>query len=188
MSATTTDYRTPASWIALAVFLALVIGIGALVGTQSQPGAWYAGLEKPPLNPPNWVFGPVWFALYVMIAVAGWRIWVAAPQASAMKFWVAQMLLNWAWSPVWFLAQQPCGLPLPASCSRRAAMTNWRPGFSHPISPGSALLAISISRLPCLTDRPGLGKTARPACESDACGIRVARLKPRHAAPRYRLP
>ena len=107
MHSLTTDYRTPASWIALGIFLALVIGVGALIGTQSAPGAWYESLTKPPLNPPNWVFGPVWFALYVMIAVAGWRIWVAAPQSSAMKFWGAQMLLNWAWSPVWFLAQQP---------------------------------------------------------------------------------
>lgn len=102
-----TDYRTPSSWIALAVFLVLVIGIGALIGTQSVPGAWYENLVKPPLNPPNWVFGPVWFALYVMIAVAGWRVWIAAPQSTAMKFWAAQMLLNWAWSPVWFLAQMP---------------------------------------------------------------------------------
>ncbi|ODT72225.1 MAG: sensor histidine kinase [Pelagibacterium sp. SCN 63-23] len=100
-------YRTPQSWLALAVFMALVIGIGALVGTQSQPGAWYEALAKPPLNPPNWVFGPVWFTLYVLIAIAGWRIWMAAPHSSTMKFWGAQMLLNWAWSPVWFLAHQP---------------------------------------------------------------------------------
>lgn len=107
MHATATDYRTPQSWIALAIFLALVIGVGALIGIQSAPGTWYASLTKPPLNPPNWVFGPVWFTLYVLIAVAGWRIWMAAPQSSAMKFWGAQMVLNWAWSPVWFLAQQP---------------------------------------------------------------------------------
>lgn len=100
------DYRTPQSWMALAIFLALVIGGGALIGTQSQPGAWYESLAKPPLNPPNWVFGPVWFTLYVLIAIAGWRIWVTAPNSSAMKLWVAQMLLNWTWSPVWFLAQQ----------------------------------------------------------------------------------
>ncbi|MCW5722821.1 MAG: tryptophan-rich sensory protein [Devosia sp.] len=106
MSATTTQ-RAPQSWLALAVFLLVVIGIGALIGTQSAPGAWYEALNKPPLNPPNWVFGPVWFTLYVMIAVAGWRIWNAAPQSAAMKFWGAQMLLNWAWSPVWFLANLP---------------------------------------------------------------------------------
>lgn len=107
MNIAATDYRSPQSYVALAVFLVLVIGIGALIGTQSVPGAWYENLVKPPLNPPNWIFGPVWFALYVLIAIAGWRIWVRAPRSGAMRFWVAQMLLNWAWSPIWFLAQQP---------------------------------------------------------------------------------
>lgn len=107
MNAATSTYSNPRSWVTLAVFLALVLGIGGLVGTQSVPGAWYEGLAKPPLNPPNWVFGPVWFALYVMIAVAGWRIWMVAPRSRAMTLWGVQMLLNWAWSPVWFLAQQP---------------------------------------------------------------------------------
>lgn len=107
MNAATSTYSNPRSWVTLAIFLALVLGIGGLVGTQSVPGAWYEGLAKPPLNPPNWVFGPVWFALYVMIAVAGWRIWMVAPRSLAMTLWGVQMLLNWAWSPVWFLAQQP---------------------------------------------------------------------------------
>jgi tryptophan-rich sensory protein len=107
MNAATSTYSNPRSWVTLAVFLALVLGIGGLVGTQSVPGSWYEGLAKPPLNPPNWVFGPVWFALYVMIAVAGWRIWMVAPRSRAMTLWGVQMLLNWAWSPVWFLAQQP---------------------------------------------------------------------------------
>ncbi len=107
MHATTTDYRTPQSWVILAVFLAIVVGIGAFIGTQTAPGAWYDQLQKPPLNPPNWVFGPVWFTLYVMIAVAGWRIWMIEPKSAAMKFWGAQMLLNWAWSPVWFNANMP---------------------------------------------------------------------------------
>ena len=105
MSDAAISYRTPQSWITLAVFLVVVIGIGALIGTQSVPGAWYESLNKPPFNPPNWIFGPVWFTLYVLIAVAGWRIWMIDPKSTAMKFWGAQMLLNWAWSPVWFLAQ-----------------------------------------------------------------------------------
>lgn len=107
MNIAATDYRSPQSYFALAAFLVLVIGIGALIGTQSVPGIWYENLAKPPLNPPNWIFGPVWFALYVLIAIAGWRIWIVAPRSGAMRFWVAQMLLNWAWSPIWFLAQQP---------------------------------------------------------------------------------
>jgi Tryptophan-rich sensory protein (mitochondrial benzodiazepine receptor homolog) len=103
MASATAGIRAPRDWIALFVFLAVVIGVGALIGTQSQPGAWYESLAKPPFNPPNWVFGPVWFALYAMIAVAGWRIWLVAPRSATMKVWYAQMLANWAWSPIWFI-------------------------------------------------------------------------------------
>lgn len=106
MPATATD-RTPQSWLTLGIFLVVVVGVGALIGTQTAPGAWYQQLEKPPLNPPNWVFGPVWFTLYVMIAIAGWRIWMIDRNATAMKFWGAQMLLNWVWSPIWFNANMP---------------------------------------------------------------------------------
>lgn len=105
MSATTTDHQTPRSWIVLAAFLIVVIGVGALIGTQSIPGAWYEGLQKPPFNPPNWIFGPVWFALYVLIAIAGWRSFMQSPTGTPMKLWYGQMALNWAWSPVWFIGQ-----------------------------------------------------------------------------------
>jgi tryptophan-rich sensory protein len=102
---TTADYRRPVSWITLVVFVVVVVGVGGLIGTRSIPGAWYEGLQKPPFNPPNWIFGPVWFTLYVMIGIAGWRVWIRDRTGAAMKLWVAQMLLNWAWSPVWFIGQ-----------------------------------------------------------------------------------
>ena len=106
MSTTTAiDYRSVRNWVTLALFIVVVLAVGGLIGTQSTPGAWYEGLTKPPFNPPNWVFGPVWSTLYVMIAVAGWRIWMLAPNSAAMKVWFAQMLFNWIWSPVWFLGQ-----------------------------------------------------------------------------------
>jgi len=101
----TTDFKTPKSWLTLAVFLLIVIGIGGLIGASTAPGEWYATLQKPPFNPPNWVFGPVWFALYVLIAVAGWRTFLADATGLGMKLWGAQMLLNWAWSPTWFTLQ-----------------------------------------------------------------------------------
>jgi benzodiazapine receptor len=90
----------------LVFFLAAVIGVGAFIGVNTAPGAWYAGLEKPPFSPPNWIFAPVWFALYVMIAVAGWRTAIRQPDSLGMKLWFAQMILNWTWSPVFFSAQQ----------------------------------------------------------------------------------
>ena len=99
---TISDLKTPRALLLLAVFLAVVIGVGALIGISTAPGEWYANLNKPPFNPPNWLFGPVWFALYVLIAIAGWRTFLAEPNGLAMKLWFGQMVLNWLWSPIWF--------------------------------------------------------------------------------------
>jgi len=90
----------------LPLFLLLSVGGGLLIGTLNIPGAWYAELAKPSFNPPNWLFGPVWTALYVLIAIAGWRTWRTARNGRAMKLWWAQMALNFLWSPVFFGAQQ----------------------------------------------------------------------------------
>ena len=54
-----------------AVFVLGVLAIGMTIGAVTRPGAWYAALVKPPFNPPDWVFAPVWTALYAAIAVAG---------------------------------------------------------------------------------------------------------------------
>ena len=102
---TLTDRRPLQSYALLGLFLLIVIGVGSLIGVSTAPGAWYASLEKPPFNPPNWIFGPVWFALYVCIAVAGWRIATREPRSLAMGLWVGQMLLNWLWSPAFFSLQ-----------------------------------------------------------------------------------
>ena len=86
----------------LLVFLILVIGTGWTIGATNLPGAWYAGLQKPSFNPPNWVFAPAWTALYIMIAVAGWRTYLRDSKGVPMQIWFAQMLLNFLWSPVVF--------------------------------------------------------------------------------------
>jgi translocator protein len=95
-------YRDPRSLALLAGFLLVVIAVGAWIGTANLPGAWYQSLVKPPFNPPNWVFAPVWFILYVLIAVAGWRTFLQEPKGLRMGLWGGQMALNWAWSPIWF--------------------------------------------------------------------------------------
>ena len=94
--------NTGKSLLALVAFLAVVIGMGSLIGIGTAPGGWYAGLQKPFFNPPNWIFGPVWFVLYVCIGIAGWLIWRVNRQSGAMKAWVAQIGLNWLWSPIFF--------------------------------------------------------------------------------------
>ncbi len=102
---TLNDLKQPRSLITLAIFLIVVIGIGSFIGTQNVPGTWYDALTKPPFNPPNWVFGPVWFILYVFIAIAGWRTALRRPFGMAMGVWVLQMVLNWLWSPAFFGAE-----------------------------------------------------------------------------------
>ncbi|KGD86557.1 MULTISPECIES: TspO/MBR family protein [Rhizobium/Agrobacterium group] len=88
----------------LFLFLALVLGGGLVIGFVTAPGAWYAPLSKPPFNPPSWVFAPVWTALYIMIAIAGWRVWRGGRSRAPMKLWWVQLVLNFAWSPIFFSA------------------------------------------------------------------------------------
>ncbi len=91
---------------ALFAFLAIVLGGGIVIGLVTAPGAWYAALNKPSFNPPNWIFAPVWTTLYVMIAIAGWRVWRQDRNSTSMRLWWMQLVLNFAWSPVFFLAHR----------------------------------------------------------------------------------
>lgn len=94
-------------FVTLALFILLVLGGGTAIGLYTLPGEWYAGLAKPAFNPPNWIFGPVWSVLYVMIAVAGWRIWEGYRMSGAMAVWWIALSFNFLWSPVFFGAQVP---------------------------------------------------------------------------------
>ena len=94
-------------YLTLALFLVVVLGGGTLIGLMTLPGDWYAGLTKPPFNPPNWVFAPAWTLLYVLIAIAGWRTWQRDPRGAAMAVWFFQLALNFTWSPVFFGAHRP---------------------------------------------------------------------------------
>lgn len=92
--------------LALILFLVLVVGGGLAIGYVTAPGAWYARLAKPAFNPPNWLFGPVWTVLYVLIAVVGWRVWQRDRAGWPMKLWWTQLALNFLWSPVFFAAHR----------------------------------------------------------------------------------
>ena len=96
------DLRSPRTWAVIVAFVAVVCVVGAIIGINSAPDAWYASLAKAPWNPPNWVFAPVWFTLYVMIGIAGARTFLRDPSSGPMFLWILQMVLNWAWAPTWF--------------------------------------------------------------------------------------
>lgn len=87
--------------LGLLVFVALVIAT-ASTGILFQPGAWYETLNKPSWTPPNWLFGPVWSILYIMIAVAGWLVWRAEGAGPAILLWGCQLVLNGLWSFLFF--------------------------------------------------------------------------------------
>ena len=98
------------TWPSLAGFVILVVAAIA-VGQSFGPGEWYESLARPAAAPPNWVFGPVWTVLYAMIAIAGWRLWLADRRSIAMRLWFVQLALNAAWSYLFFGLHRP-GLAL----------------------------------------------------------------------------
>jgi tryptophan-rich sensory protein len=98
--------------IALAVSVGICLGaagIGSILTTPSI-ATWYATLRKPPWTPPNWLFGPVWTALYLGMAVAVWLVWRQAgfsPARLALTLFVIQLALNVAWSGIFFRMRLP---------------------------------------------------------------------------------
>lgn len=82
----------------------------AALGGLFPPDEWYAQLAKPAWNPPNWIFGPVWTALYTMMAVAAWLVWRKngfRAQIRPLGLFLLQLMLNAAWSPFFFGLKSP---------------------------------------------------------------------------------
>jgi tryptophan-rich sensory protein len=91
-------------WLALAGWLTACFAAASL-GAVFMPGEWYASLKKPEWNPPVWIFGPVWSALYAMMAVAAWLVWRQGgwgKQRKPLLVFLAQLALNALWTPLFF--------------------------------------------------------------------------------------
>lgn len=99
-------------WLGLAGFVAVCFvaaGIGGAVTAPNIP-TWYASLAKPSWNPPNWLFGPVWTALYLGMAVAAWLVWRQHGWARArlpLTLFAVQLVLNVLWSCLFFGLHRP---------------------------------------------------------------------------------
>jgi benzodiazapine receptor len=92
--------------VALAVLLAasaFVAWLGAFA-TVANVNGWYVDADKAPWSPPNWLFGPVWTALYTAMAVAAWLVWRRHSPASrpALAVYGIQLGLNLLWTPTFF--------------------------------------------------------------------------------------
>ncbi|MBK1828449.1 TspO/MBR family protein [Haloferula rosea] len=99
-------------WQKIVVCVLVIEGLGSLSGllTASSIRGWFATLDQPPGNPPNWVFGPVWTLLYAMMGTAIALIWHRAKagpnRTKAITLFISQFALNLAWTPVFFGAHQ----------------------------------------------------------------------------------
>lgn len=97
----------------VAVLIPEVVGAVAAVATQSSVGTWYPTLVKPWFTPPDAVFAPVWITLYAVMGVASWRIWARGSRRARVQMALAaygvQLLLNGAWSVVFFGLQSISG-------------------------------------------------------------------------------
>ena len=103
----------PRAWFALLGIVLTCLAVGALGGlvTSAAIPTWYATLAKPTWTPPGWLFGPVWTALYVAMAVAAWRLWRRdglVEERLPLVLFALQLLLNGAWSWIFFGARAPC--------------------------------------------------------------------------------
>lgn len=95
-----------------AIVLSFTAGaIGSLATVPNIP-TWYAAIDKPPLLPPNYVFGPVWTMLYIAIGVALYLVWISRSKRSKKYAYIAfavQLVLNTLWSLVFFGLHMPWG-------------------------------------------------------------------------------
>ena len=103
--------KKQAFYIGIAVAVCLLIGFLSGFATQSSVNDWYAALNKPSFNPPNWIFGPVWTVLYIMMGIAAGIVWSKGFYhkwvKTALYHFGFQLLFNALWSVVFFGFQSP---------------------------------------------------------------------------------
>lgn len=98
------------NWAPLILFLLLVLIFGMLGGliTSKKIQSWYKYLLKPKLNPPNWIFGPVWTVLYLLIGLSGYFVYsedeygFTNGKVAAFVCYFVQLILNYCWTPLFF--------------------------------------------------------------------------------------
>jgi tryptophan-rich sensory protein len=100
-------------WVKIVIGILICNGVGLLVSgvtLDAIPG-WYAQLNKPSFNPPNWLFGPVWTVLYTLMGISAATIWEAGAERpevkKALNIFAIQLVLNGLWSYLFFGYKNP---------------------------------------------------------------------------------
>jgi len=96
--------------LALSIIACQLAGIVGAVFTTPNIAGWYSTLNKPWFTPPNWVFGPMWLTLYMLMGVALWLVWGKGKNKknlTALWSFKAQLLLNILWSIAFFGLRSP---------------------------------------------------------------------------------
>ena len=94
----------------VSLLLAAAVAVGGGMITAGAVPEWYAGLDKPFWTPPNWLFGPVWTALYAAMALASWRIYLLGGfrcNRRELSLYLVQLALNGIWTPLFFGLRSP---------------------------------------------------------------------------------
>lgn len=99
------------NWIKLIISIALPVLTGTVSGLFSRPDTvWFQSINKPDWQPPEWVFGPVWTTLYILMGVALYLVWFSnsnrAAKRTAVTLWGIQLVLNFFWSFIFFRLQR----------------------------------------------------------------------------------
>lgn len=92
------------------ILIPLIAGTFAGIATATSVGDWYLQLEKPSFNPPNYLFGPVWSVLYILMGISSYLIYLkkdATLQTAALIVYGFQLALNISWSFLFFYYQNP---------------------------------------------------------------------------------
>jgi tryptophan-rich sensory protein len=97
--------------LVIAVAISLAAGGLGSIFTSSAIPTWYTTLSRPALNPPNWIFAPVWTTLFVLMGIAAFLIWkrgIDKPKnREALKIFLGQLILNVLWSFIFFGLHNP---------------------------------------------------------------------------------
>lgn len=95
----------------ISIAIPLLIGSSGAFFTVTGINSWYQTIQKPSWNPPNWVFGPVWTTLYILMGIALYLVWKQQDQDAAKRtailLFAVQLVLNFFWSLIFFKWQQP---------------------------------------------------------------------------------